>query len=167
VNVGLFTVAGLFRIINVAALCGVGYYVFQSRFRNQLIQALENEHLKKKRLHEGISQANLESAELVSQLELQRVFCVLAEKRLARWRAYETSIAEQAVRDAALRKQTIADKQHAKSYALQLSQARAALAANIVQTAESQLKNKFASPAAGLEYLQPVITQLRTTRASL
>ncbi len=159
-SVSLFSVAGLFKIMNVGVLIGIGYYLFQTRLRSLLIAAATRLHERHKKLRADIQQAGLLAADLEAQLQAQRKFCELAAKRLEQWRAYQQAAADQARQEAEERARLLREKQEQQAFALQLSHARQALADTIVSQATEQLQRKYHDAANGASYLKPVITSL-------
>ena len=150
----------IFQLINVLILLSVGYSLYQTRLRALLIAALKGFHDRQNQLRNSIQQSKLSVVDFEAQLQEQRIFCALAEQRLAQWRAYQQARALEEQHAAHERAEQLQRKQVQQAQALQLAYLQEQLTGAVMTEATKQLVQQYRTPQAGAAYLQPLFVQL-------
>lgn len=150
----------IFKLLNVAVLLAIGWYVYQTRLRPLLIAALTRLHNRRAAAQQEIHAALLAAVDGEAQVLEQRAFCAVAEQRLAQWRAYQAMMLAEQEQEAAKRARQLHAKQLQQIHALQLAHAQAQLSGAIIEEATERLQSTYKLPSQGQAYIRPIITRL-------
>ncbi len=149
-----------FNILNVVILAGVAWYVYQTRTKKQLEDAMAQSDAAHDALKKAITKSELLFDELNEAAQNQKKYCQSLAQRVQQWQEHEASLVATWRREQEELVKKIHVRHERQQQGLLLHYAQAHLMPTAIAGATQAVAQQFANPKKGEAYIHNAIEHL-------
>ncbi len=151
----------IFKLLNFAALLGLGFFIFKRYFQNDIIETIENTQLEEINLNTRISELGMRGSELSREIIDQEKLCDYLKDRTDQWNEAFKKDVEYRRQCQKVLDEHMAERTDKQINSILQERMRRAILPEALKQVHSQLVESFESKSQGKEFVQNILDYMK------